>query len=101
MSQKIGFPYFGLQISNYLFFIGLLLAVVVFFIDAVAPTQLLVLGFLEFLGVFLTGWALISYAVSKELLEGQRFIALLFALVALTGLFAVYLVHPVGVTFTV
>jgi hypothetical protein len=100
MSQKLGFPYFGTSLNTLIFFVGFILSILVFLVNALALPAV-VLGILEFLGVFLTGWALIGYAVNKDMLEGQRFIALLFALLMLTGLFAVYLVHPIGITFTV
>jgi hypothetical protein len=101
MSQKIGFPYFGTSLNTLIFFIGIILSVLVYIVTMAAPTQLLVLGLLDFLGVLLTGWALIGYAVNKDMLEGQRFIAIFFALLMLTGLFAVYLVKPVGLTLTI
>lgn len=87
--------------NSLIFFVGLILAVLVFVVQAVAPTQFLLFGLLEFVGVFLTGWALLGYAVSKDMLEGQRFIAIFFALLMLTGLFAVYLVHPVAISFSI
>jgi len=101
MSQKLGFPYFGLALNTLIFWIGLILSLLVFLVEAVASAQVLVIGLLEFIGVFLTGWSLIGFAVNKDMLEGQRFIAILFALLVLTGIFAVYLVHPVGLSFTV
>ncbi len=100
MSQKLGFPYFGTSSNTWIFFVGFILSILVFlFIGASLPAA--AVGVLEFFGVFLTGWALIGYAVNKDMLEGQRFIAILFALLMLTGLFAVYLVHPIGITFGV
>jgi len=101
MSQKLGFPYFGLGLNTLIFWIGLIFSLLVYLVVAIAPTQALVFGILEFIGVFLTGWSLIGFAVNKDMLEGQRFIAILFALLVLTGIFAVYLMHPVGVTFTI
>jgi hypothetical protein len=101
MSQKLGFPYFGTSLNTLIFFVGFILSLLVFIVTAVAPTQALILGFLDFLGVLLTGWALIGYAVNKDMLEGQRFIAIFFALLVLTGLFAVYLLHPIGITLTI
>lgn len=101
MSQKLGFPYFGTSLNTLIFFVGFILSILVFLVNAVAPTVALVLGLLEFLGVFLTGWALIGYAVNKDMLEGQRFIAIFFALLMLTGLFAVYLLHNVGIAFII
>jgi len=103
MSQKLGFPYFGLSLNTLIFFVGLILAVLYFLVFAVASGQALILGLLQFLGVFLTGWALLGFAVSKDMLEGQRFIALFFALVVLVGLFALapYFAHPISIDFTI
>jgi len=100
MSQKLGFPYFGLSLNTLIFFVGFLLSIVTFLVFKV-DNILMVTGILRFLGVFLTGWALIGYAVNKDMLEGQRFIAFLFALLVLVGLFAVYFVHPIGLVFTI
>jgi len=101
MSQKMGFPYFGVSLSSLLLFLGLILSVLVYIVTQLAASQVAILGILDFLGVFLTGWALISFAVSKDMLEGQRFIAVFFALLMLVGLFAVYLVHPIALSFSV
>jgi len=81
-------------------FVGLILAVLNFLVGQLAAGQALALGALEFLGVFLSGWSLISFAVSKDMLEGQRFIAFFFALVFVVIIFAVVGLHPIGVTIT-
>lgn len=101
MSQKLGFPYLGLSLNTLIFFVGFLLSIVVFLLENVAASQLAIIGILEFFGVFLTGWSLLGFAVNKDMLEGQRFIAILFAFLVLTGLFAVYLGHAVGLSFSV
>jgi len=100
MSKELGFPYFGLSLNTLIFFVGFLLSIVtflVFKVDNIAS----VVGILRFLGVFLTAWALLGFAVNKDMLEGQRFIAFLFALLVLVGLFAVEFVHPIIVGFGV
>jgi hypothetical protein len=101
MSQKLGFPYFGLTMNTLIFWIGLIFSLLVYLVSAVTTGQAALLGILEFIGIFITGWSLIGFAVNKDMVEGQRFIALLFALLVLVGLFAVYLVHPVYLSFTV
>jgi len=97
MSQKLGFPYFGLGMSTLIFFLGFLLSIVTFIVFKLDPIAS-ALGVLEFLGVLLTGWALISFAVNKDMLEGQRFIALLFALLLVLSIFATstLLAYPIG-----
>jgi len=103
MSQKLGFPYFGLGLSTLIFFVGFLLSIVTFIVFKLDPSLVAGLGFLEFLGVLLTGWALISFAVNKDMLEGQRFIALLFALLLVLSIFATsaLLAYPIGLTFAI
>lgn len=89
--------------NTLIFFVGLIFAVLFFLVGAAAPGQALILGLLQFVGVLLTGWALMGFAVSKDMLEGQRFIAFFFALVVLVGLFALawYFAHPIGISFSV
>jgi len=107
MAQKLGFPYFGLSLNTLIFFVGLILSFLTFLVfNLVQPPPLTataqaIIGVLAFAGVFLTGWSLLGYAVSKDMTEGQRFIAFFFALLVLVGIFAVYFGHAVGVTFSV
>jgi hypothetical protein len=97
MSQKLGFPYMGLKINTMIFFIGIILSALSYIFAVLYSAgylPLVLLAFVRFLGVFLTGWALLGYAVMKEVLAKQRLIAFLFAIVLLTTLFTV------SVTFT-
>jgi len=93
MSQKLGFPYMGLKINTLIFFIGVLLSLLTVLtvnllgLGYAIPTVLI--AFLRFLGIFLTGWALLGYAVMKEMLQKQRLIAFLFAVILLASIFAV------------
>jgi len=102
MSQKLGFPYFGLGLNTLIFFVGFLLSIVTFIVYKLDPIAS-VLGILEFLGVLLTGWSLIGYAVNKDMLEGQRFIAFFFALVVILSIFATstLLLHTIGFSFSI
>jgi len=98
MSQKLGFPYFGLSLNTLIFFVGFILSILTYLLFKVYP-NLLILGLLQFIGLFLTGWALIGYAVNKDMLEGQRFIAFFFALLVLVGIFAFAFAHPITMGF--
>jgi len=100
MAQKLGFPYFGLSLNTLIFFVGFILSILTFLLFNVYNNAI-ILGLLRFLGLFLTGWSLLGFAVNKDMLEGQRFIAFFFALLILVGLFAVYFSHTVGFGFLV
>lgn len=88
MSQKFGFPYLGLNITALVYFFGLILAVLVPLATGLSLGST-VLSLLRFLGIFLTGWALLNFAVSKELTPTQRLTSIFFALLTLAVLFSV------------
>lgn len=91
-----GFPYMSYKMTNLLLLIGLLLATLnLLFVAAGLP--LVLTSLVTFIGVFLTGWALISYAVSKQVIAGQRFIAILFAVIILTGVFGLKILFSFGI----
>ena len=91
-----GFPYMSYKLTNLLFFIGLLLATLnLLFVAAGLP--LVLTSLVTFIGVFLTGWALISYAVSKQIIASQRFIAVLFAVIILVGVFGAKFLFSFGI----
>jgi len=83
MSQKLGFPFMGLKINTMIFFVGIILSTLSYLFGQIAISAVL-LAFFRFLGIFLTGWALLGYAVMKELLPKQRLIAFIFAIVLLS-----------------
>lgn len=90
MSQKLGFPFLGFKITVLVFFLGLLLSVLtlltsgLYALGYAIPAVLI--AFLKFLGIFLVGWALLGFAVMKELLPKQRLIAFIFAIMLLSVL---------------
>jgi hypothetical protein len=88
--------------STLIFFVGFLLSIVTFIVYKLDPIAS-ALGVLTFLGVLLTGWSLISFAVNKDMLEGQRFIALLFALLLVLSIFATstLLAYPISFKFAI
>ncbi|WXG47359.1 MAG: hypothetical protein WED05_11980 [Candidatus Atabeyarchaeum deiterrae] len=88
MSQKLGFPYLGLGISAIIFLIfGILFATLVPIIYTLLGASSVVLAAWRFIGIFLTGWALLNFMVCKDLLPMQRLIAAFFAFLALVTLF--------------
>ncbi|WXG44730.1 MAG: hypothetical protein WED04_11985 [Promethearchaeati archaeon SRVP18_Atabeyarchaeia-1] len=103
MSQKLGFPYMGLKINTLIFFFGIIFAVLAMLIYGLSlpPISIvlpgILLAFLRFIGLFLTGWALLGFAVMKEMHQKQRLIAFLFAVIVLASVFAV----TVGFMWTV
>jgi len=90
----------GLKINSLIFFIGILLSLLTFLTSGLyalgyaVPTVLI--AFLKFLGIFLTGWALLGYAVMKEMLQKQRLIAFLFAIILLVSVFITYAMVTYG-----
>jgi hypothetical protein len=92
MSQKLGLPYMGLKINTMIFFVGIILSALSYLFGVLyfaGYLPLALLAIVRFLGIFLTGWALLGYAVMKEVLPKQRLIAFLFAIVLLATLFTV------------
>jgi hypothetical protein len=51
--------------------------------------KIALVGLIQFVGLFLTGWALLSFGLAKQLLPIQRTLALFFAAVLVAGLFHV------------
>jgi len=97
MSQKLGFPFMGLKINTMIFFIGIILSALSYLFTAIVISSVL-LAFFKFLGIFLTRWALLGYAVMKELLPKQRLIAFLFAIVLLSVILFVSVGFAVVIT---
>jgi len=91
----------GLKINIMIYFIGIILSVLTYLFAGLYglgyAIPLILIAFLQFLGIFLTGWALLGFAVMKEMLQKQRLIAFLFAIIVLVSVFAV----TVNFTWTV
>jgi len=83
-----GFPYMSYKLTSLLFAIGLFLATLNLFLAA-GGISIALTSLIKFIGVFLTGWALISYAVTKQLLPFQRLVAAFFAALIVTGIFGI------------
>jgi len=82
----MGFPYMDLKITQLLLLIGLFVGSLNYFLIVAAAPALLI-DLLQFIGLFLTGWALLSFAVMKQFNKDQKLIAIAFALIVLIGVF--------------
>jgi len=82
----MSFPYMNLKITQLLLLIGLFLASLNYFL-LVAAAPVILTDLLQFIGLFLSGWALLSFAVTKQLNKDQKLIAIVFALIVLVGVF--------------
>jgi len=90
------FPYMSVKITSLMLWIGLILATLnILLATAITGSSgLLIVSLVRFIGVFITGWALISYGFAKQMLPAQKDVALFFAAALLVGIFNVL------VTFT-
>nr|MDO8100784.1 hypothetical protein [Candidatus Njordarchaeota archaeon] len=82
------FPYMSTKMNALLYFVALFIATLDIFLIAIGSPPV-VLPFLMFIGVFITGWSLIGFMVAKQLLPVQRQIAAFFAVLLLTALLGV------------
>jgi len=95
-----GFPYMNLKISSLLLFISIIMASlnVLLGVALTGSTKILLVTLIQFIGVFLSGWALLSFGFAKQLLPVQRTLALFFAAVLIAGLFGVAVTFHFNVT---
>jgi hypothetical protein len=92
--------YMNLKISSLLLWIGILMATLNLLV-AVAltgATKIVLVALIQFVGVFITGWALLSFGFAKQLLPVQRTVALFFAAVVIVGLFGVAVTFHFNIT---
>lgn len=89
MSKKVAFPVMSATITGILYILALLLGSLAIFTSAVltGSTLVLVNGILFFIGAFLAGWALLSFALHPALDQNQRIIATVFLVLLLFVLF--------------
>jgi len=84
----MSFPYMNIKITQLLLLIGIFLATLnVFLVAPGIAAPIILTTLLQFIGLFLTGWALISFAVAKQMNKDQKLIAIVFALLVLVGVF--------------
>jgi len=95
------FPYMSVKITSLMLWIGLILATLNI---VLAPalgigtnTELLVTSLVRFIGVFITGWALISFGFAKQMLPAQKDVALFFAAALLVGIFGVLVAFTLNI----
>jgi len=90
------------QISSLMFFIGLIIGSLNIFLTHVITdlnTVFLLDGLLTFIGLFLVGWALLSFAVNKQMLLNQKMVAIFFATLILVALLGAYVKVELGVSY--
>jgi uncharacterized membrane protein len=87
MSKKVGFPVMSTMITGLLFVIGLLLATFGILLIPLVGSSSIFIPVVWFIGLFLFGWALISYALNPELEDYQRNVAFFFVVLVVTLLF--------------
>jgi len=93
----MSFPYTSYKLTQLLFLIGIFLATLNVFLAAIS-VDVIVTTLLQFIGLFLTGWALLSFAVTKQLNKDQKLIAIVFALIILTGVLGLRVLFSLNVS---
>lgn len=93
------FPYMSVKITSLMLWIGLILATLNIFLAAAitGSSGLLITSLVRFIGVFITGWALISFGLAKQLLPAQKDVALFFAAALLVGIFGVLVAFTLNI----
>jgi len=86
MSKEVAFPVMSTTITGYLFVLGILLASLAILCTALALGTVVVY-LLYFIGLFLLGWALLSFGLHPDIDESRRAIAFFFAVLLVTVLF--------------
>jgi len=88
MSKEVQFPVMSLQISGILFVIGILLAAlgILLKVGSLGLSDVVV-KLVIFIGLFLTGWALLSLSMHPDIDESRRAIAFFFVLLLVVVLF--------------
>jgi len=95
MSKKVGFPVMSSMLTGLLFVIGLILAAFGILLIPLVGSSSILVPVVWFIGLFLFGWALLSYSLNPELEDYQRNVAFFFVVLVVTLLFGY------GVSFAV
>lgn len=92
--------YMNLKITSLLLWIGIIMATlnVLVGVAVTGSAGIMLYRLIQFVGVFITGWALLSFGFAKQLLPVQRTVALFFAAVLLVGLFGVAVTFNFNIT---
>ena len=86
MSKQVAFPVMSMMITGILFVLGILIATLGILTTALA-VDTRITAFLVFIGLFLFGWALLSFGLHPEVEENRKTIAFFFAVLLVTVLF--------------
>jgi len=92
MSKKVGFPVVSPMLTGLFFVIGLILAAFGIVLIPLAGATSIFVPVVWTIGLFLFGWALLSYSLNPELEDYQRNVAFFFVVLVVTVLFG-YGVH--------
>lgn len=92
--------YMNLKITSLLLWIGIIMATlnILVGVAVTGSAGIMLYRLIQFVGVFITGWALLSFGFAKQLLPVQRTVALFFAAVLLVGLFGVAVTFNFNIT---
>jgi len=92
--------YMNLKITSLLLWIGIIMATLNILVGVAitGSAGIMLYRLIQFVGVFITGWALLSFGFAKQLLPVQRTVALFFAAVLLVGLFGVAVTFNFNIT---
>jgi len=88
MSKEIAFPVMPMQITGILYLIGILLAALGILLTALSGIDAVIIALVEFIGLFILGWALLSTGLHPDIDESRRAIAFFFTVLLVTVLFA-------------
>jgi len=93
------FPYLNLKITSLLLWIGLIMGTLNVVLKTISGSAgVVIVALVNFIGVFITGWSLLSYGFAKQALPAQRSVALFFAAVLLVGIFGVLVTFNFNIT---
>jgi hypothetical protein len=87
MSKKVGFPVMSTMLTGLIFLIGLILAAFGILLVPLVGISSIFVPVVWFIGLFLFGWALLSYSLNPELEDYQRNVAFFFLVLVVTVLF--------------
>jgi len=86
MSKQVEFPVMSMMITGILFVLGILLGALAILTTGLAVDSRVTI-FLVFIGLFLLGWALLSFSLHPDIEENRRTIAFFFVVLLVTVLF--------------
>jgi len=88
MSKEVEFPVMSMQLTGILFVVGILIAAlgIVLAVPSLAISATII-ALMEFIGLFLLGWALMSLSLHPDIDESRKAISFFFLLLLVVVLF--------------